>query len=101
MADQEGEIPGDAYPYPLYPEADGLLPWGHVDTGAELFWQTSGGPEEWTVVVAEARGPEFEEFNDSMTGFLTKIMRGKIRSVIVPTPPKKYRSDFLRLGDTA
>jgi hypothetical protein len=77
------------YPYALYPEPIGLLPWGHIDTGAALFWQTSGDPEEWTVVVAEARGPEFEHFHHSTTEFLTRLLAGRLRSSILPKPSRK------------
>ncbi len=86
-------------PYPLYPEPDGLLPWGHVDTGSELFWQTSGRPDEWTVVVNESRGPEFERFNKSMTGFLVSLFSGSIRSDVLPISLQRKRKkvDFIRL----
>jgi hypothetical protein len=72
-------------PYPLYPEPNGILPWGHIDTGSELFWQTNGEPDEWTVVVNEARGPEFEGFNQSMSGFLASLLMGDISSDVLPT----------------
>lgn len=89
----------EEYLYPLYPEPNGLLPWGHVDTGAELFWLTSGAPDEWTVVVNEARGPHFQEFNESMTGFLVSLFAGRLRSDILPRSlmQKKTRVSFIPL----
>lgn len=91
----------EACPYPLYPEPDGLLPWGHVDTGAELFWQTSGDPAQWTVVVNESRGPEFQKFEESMSGFLTSLFAGRLKSDILPRSllRKRKRVSFLPLRE--
>lgn len=33
-------------PYPIFPEKDGLLPFGRTDNGDDLFWLTKGNPEE-------------------------------------------------------
>jgi hypothetical protein len=82
----------EGYPYTLYPEPSGLLPWGHVDTGDELFWQTSGDPEQWVVVVSEARGPGFERFEASMTGFLASRFSGKFKSEILPRSLQKRKT---------
>lgn len=79
------------FPYPLYPEPGGLLPWGHVDNGAELFWQTSGSPEKWTVVISEARGPEFEEYKVSMAEFLVSLLSGRFSSEILPRSLQRKR----------
>jgi len=71
-------------PYPLYPEPDGLLPWGYLDTGGSLYWQTSGLPEEWIVVLNESRGPKVERFHETMTGFLTALLSRNLPSNILP-----------------
>jgi hypothetical protein len=71
-------------PYPLYPEVGGLLPWGYTSNGDTLFWLTRGAPQAWSVVINEARGSEFEQFSDSMTGFLTKLITGELHSSIIP-----------------
>ena len=86
-------------PYPLYPEPDGLFPWGHVNTGAELFWRTSGNPEQWTVVVNEARGPQFQQFQQSMTEFLTSLVIGRLKCDILPKPSKRNRATFIPLRE--
>lgn len=71
-------------PYPLYPEAGGLLPWGSTDNGDDLFWLTTGSPEDWIVVINEARAPVYEEYQESMTGLLAKLLSGEITSKIFP-----------------
>ena len=74
----------DECPYPLYPEPSGLLPWGATDNGDVLYWSTVGQPDEWTVVINESRGPKFEQYEESMTGFLAKLISGDIASKIIP-----------------
>ncbi len=71
-------------PYPLYPEPGGLLPWGVTDNGDVLFWLTEGCSDEWSVVINEARAPVYEEYEESITGFLTKLVLREIVSEIIP-----------------
>jgi hypothetical protein len=75
-------------PYPLFPEPEGLLPWGVTDNGDSLFWLTAGNTDEWPVVINESRGPFFERFEEPMTDFLAKLISGEISSEVIP-------SDFL------
>jgi len=71
-------------PYALFPESDGLLPWGISDNGDGLYWLTKGHPDNWIIVLNEARDPEYEEHNVSLTGFLTSLISGKANSNILP-----------------
>ena len=71
-------------PYPLFPESNGLLPWGITDNGDVLYWLTRGSSDQWHSVVNESRGPYFEEFQDSMVTFLIKLIQGEIQSDIIP-----------------
>jgi hypothetical protein len=92
MAMQLGALRGikdefglDVVPYPLYFEPGGLLPCGLTDNGDGLYWLTSGeNPDKWTVVVGEARGPDWEEYSTDLTGFLAKLLSGELRSNIFP-----------------
>jgi len=74
----------DDYPYPLYPDADGLLPWGSTDNGDQLFWLTTGNPNNWSVVVHAPRDGVFEHYAESMTSFLEKLIRRDVVSQIFP-----------------
>ncbi len=67
-------------PYPLYPELQGLLPWGVTGNGNVLFWSTSGPADEWTIVVSGGRNPGYEEFDEPMTNFLAKLLSRDIIS---------------------
>ena len=80
-------------PYALFPEPEGLLPWGITDNGDGLYWHTAGEPEQWTVVVNAGRDPECEEFPLGATGFLAAILRQSIKSDVLPSdfPPRSPR----------
>lgn len=70
-------------PYPLWFEPGGLLPWGASDNGDTLFWLTRGHPDQWTVVVNESRGPEFESFPLCTSDFLVEWLAGRLKSRIL------------------
>jgi hypothetical protein len=42
-----------AEPYPVYPEPNGLFPWGATDNGDTLLWLTDADPDRWTIVVTD------------------------------------------------
>jgi hypothetical protein len=67
----------NAVPYPLFPEAGGLLPWGFTTNGDSLCWLTKGRPEAWTVV-AETRAWRYAVFPGSMSEFLLAILSGRL-----------------------
>jgi hypothetical protein len=92
---KRARYPDREYPHRIYPESTGLFPWAHIDTGAELFWRTSEDPERWTIVVSEARGPEFEKFDGSMTSFLANLLAGKLKSEILPKLSSKDGIGFV------
>lgn len=71
------------YPYPCYPEPEGLLPLGATDNGDDLFWLTTGEPDEWPIVIKESRQPVFEKHPGPMTSFLAGIISGAINSEII------------------
>jgi hypothetical protein len=66
------------YPYQVFPDEPGLLPWGTDENGHTLHWLTEGAPDEWPVVVESHEG-ELERFNLSMTTFLAKAFTNVIR----------------------
>ena len=70
--------------YKLYPESNGLLPFGGNDNGDLLLWKTHGHPNEWNIVVLESRMGEVEEFNENMACFLCSILSRKKTCKIFP-----------------
>lgn len=82
---------GELVPFPLFPDAGGLLPFGVSDNGDVLLWKTKGDPCDWTVVVSEARCPNYEEYSQSMSDFLASVLAGKTVSAIFPDDfPSKH-----------
>lgn len=75
---------GEELPCPLFPARGGLLPFGATDNGDVLYWRTSGSPDCWTVVVNDARGPDFDDHDCSMTSFLAEVVSGQRRCSIFP-----------------
>lgn len=72
------------FPYAVYPEPGGVFPWGSTDNGHRLFWLTNGAPNEWTVLINEARSRNFQEFDYSMTAFLNAWITGAIHCELIP-----------------
>lgn len=72
--------------YPLFPDAGGLLPFGGTDNGNDLFWVTRGEPNQWSVVVGDARGPQMEEFACGVVAFLVGFLTGRIVPTLLPEP---------------
>ena len=72
------------YPLPLYPEANGLLPLFITDNGDVGFWITYPQPEKWSILLKDARGPEFEVHFLSTAMLLYQFTGGRFQSIILP-----------------
>jgi hypothetical protein len=68
----------DQFAGPIFPEPCGRLPWGSTGNGDLLWWDTTGSPADWTVVVWESRGPDHQAFPFSMSEFLFAWVSGTI-----------------------
>lgn len=80
----ELQLYGESIPYRLFPERGGVLPFGITDNGDVLFWLTAGAPDDWVVVVNEARAPNWELYNFSMSGFLAAVLQRQVLCGIFP-----------------
>jgi len=72
------------YHFERYPASGGLLGFGTTDNGEILYWRTSGPPDDWNVVVYEARGPEYFEYSGNMMSFLIELLSRTIRVPVLP-----------------
>lgn len=88
---------GEVVPYESFPSVGGILPFGITDNGDVLFWQTGGNPNDWTVLVNEARSPEWEVFSSSLTRFLAEILS---RKVVCRAFPKKFPGPAVRFEES-
>lgn len=65
------------FTYNIFPEKNGLLPWGLTDNGDELYWKTDIDLNKWEIVVFN--GGDFYPFQMCMTEFLYNVLSGKFR----------------------
>ncbi|WP_037617505.1 SMI1/KNR4 family protein [Streptomyces aureus] len=81
----------EAKPTALQDEAEAqVVPWAYVeDSGAYLYWlrRPSQKPEEWTVLLNEGRGPEWESHAESCATFLLAVLTGEARTEYFPDLP--------------
>lgn len=73
---------GERIPYKFFPEGEGLLVVGLTDNGDMIFWKTRSG--DWTIVVNEARGPGWFEFDGGIVEFIEGLLSGDINCYIFP-----------------
>ena len=74
-----------SFPFPLFFEPDGLLPWGGTIDGDCFFWKTSGLIDHWPVVVAPRHDDEPELHDMPMARFLADVLAGHRKSKAFPT----------------
>lgn len=63
------------FPYPIYPEPGGLLPWGSVVEGGYGFWltQPAADPDSWPVVIASQDCDVWARFDGPVSRFLAEV----------------------------
>jgi hypothetical protein len=72
-------------PYELYPAPGGIIPWATAGTGEIYYWKTRAtGPDDWTVLIQENRGPISYEFPGGVGDFLDKLLRSELSIPFVP-----------------
>lgn len=79
---------GVGWPYAMWPDRKGLIPFGGTDNGDELFWLPQGAPDDWRVVVWDRGSLQFEVLDCGLTDFLAGLATGKVA-------PKEFPDDLL------
>lgn len=72
------------FPYAIWPDPGGVLPFGTSEDGGYLFWRMTGPPSEWSIV---AWGREFETcevFDCGLAEFLVGVATGAFRPAHFP-----------------
>jgi len=76
-----------------------VLPWAYFEgSGAYLYWlcRPEQKPDEWTVILNEGRGPEWEHHPSTCAPFLLSVLTGQPESdyfVDLPTDPHGFDSN--------
>ncbi|MFG2434628.1 SMI1/KNR4 family protein [Streptomyces sp. NPDC048508] len=81
----------EAKPAELQNESAGqVLPWAYIEeSGAYLYWLRQQGqkPNEWTVMLNEGRGPEWEHHSTQCSPFLLSVLTGEADTEYFPDLP--------------
>jgi len=72
------------YPFALYPERGGMLPWAVTDNGDTLYFVTLSLPDEWPTLIKGPRDPEFEVSFLPPSLLVHHVAAGSIQSTIIP-----------------
>jgi hypothetical protein len=62
---------------PVYPEPDGILPWGRVEDDWILAWKTAGEPSTWESVGVSFEFRELHPLPGSMSQALYRLIIGE------------------------
>jgi hypothetical protein len=78
-------------PYPLQPDAGGLLPWGYTGNGDWGYWVADppDEPDRWRIVLNGSRSPDWWEHPGPLVAFLADALSGAVR---VPFLPAEFPS---------
>ena len=71
------------FPFPLFFEPGGLLPWAISDDGDLFCWSTVGASGLWEVVTVP-RSDSPEHFKMGMAQFLARGLAGQVKSSALP-----------------
>jgi SMI1-KNR4 cell-wall len=94
------QLDPEDFPYPLFPEPGGLLPWGRTHGGDNLYWRTGPGPDEWTVVANGSRSADFAEFPGGVAAFLLAWIEGMWSPDVLPAPGRPGFDRFPDAGES-
>lgn len=69
---------GEDMPYDIDSDNGHIVVWAMTDNGDAVCWRRDPGqaPADWTVVVNEGRGPEWNAFDGTATEFLLALLSG-------------------------
>jgi hypothetical protein len=68
------EFPHFYPPWPIWPDAGGLLPWATTATGDHIGWRTDGNPDDWTILVWTRDGDDSREHRVGAVQFLLGLV---------------------------
>lgn len=91
--ESKNKFPND-FQYEVFPNKNGLLPWGYTDNGDELFWKMKGNVNNWEIIVYESRSPIFYSYKMGLAEFLFKLISNEIKCDIFPEGILEQRMEY-------
>lgn len=76
------------FPFNAYPEPEGLMAIGGIETGGNIYYLTEGAPQQWTIVIYAEDFYEFAWCKKSLTEFLVDWLSGDFNDF---NPPFFFR----------
>ena len=70
-------------PHPIYPEPDGLLPFGNTINGDTLYWVTMQSPAEWTLLILDRSTYCQQVYAGKVVDFLADLLENKINGELI------------------
>ncbi|MFI7673813.1 SMI1/KNR4 family protein [Actinophytocola sp. NPDC049390] len=68
----------ERFPYPVFPESGGLIPWGETTRGDLFFWLTDLiDPNSWPVIVTDYEFSSWQKVSKGLAGFLCDVVTGR------------------------
>lgn len=68
----------ERFPYPIFPESGGLIPWGETTQGDLFFWLTDlTDPNSWPVIVTDYEFSSWKKVSKGLAGFLCDVVTGR------------------------
>ncbi|RFU87970.1 hypothetical protein DY218_04235 [Streptomyces triticagri] len=86
---------GEEIPYKLDRPAE-IVTFGRDENGDSLFWHCRDmeSPNNWTVLVKDARAPDWFPFGGGLSDFLTAVLAGRTRFPVFPADFPPIRPGF-------
>ncbi|MEV1154937.1 hypothetical protein AB0J27_05965 [Micromonospora chokoriensis] len=67
------------FPYPIYPEPSGILPWGEGSGGELFFWLLeSADPDDWRIICTDASWTRWNSYPGPLSAFLLNLVEGRV-----------------------
>jgi len=66
------------YPHRIWPEKDGIFPWGITDNGGRFFWITTGKADDWPTLYYPSRDPDFKSYDLSISEIILGAVSGAL-----------------------
>ncbi|MCG8916360.1 hypothetical protein L6E12_11220 [Actinokineospora sp. PR83] len=63
----------ERFPYPIYPEEEGVLPVAQGAGNAFIFWQVVEPPTTWRLIVTDEEFTHWSEFDGGLVDFLVEL----------------------------